>query len=724
MAAMGHGGAGGRPRRVSVWYLVLFVSGSAVALGLSEIYELETPAIAVGVVLGLPAVYLAWAAFRADRVEAAAIDEDTAAVKLAEAVTKWLNEEARFRRIYESRPLPVAWRAAAEDLTEHWPDVADLARSWPGGGPGDQAQWAQDAAGLSGQDAEIGDIFFGKVPTRRLVILGEPGAGKSVLLVRLLQDLMGRRSDGDPVPVLFSIASWNPRQPLKDWLAEQLRREYERLSNTAPTLLTTPREGPGDLAQALVDHGRILPLLDGFDELPPDLHPVALKALNWALPTDQPLVLASRTAAYRTAVAAHPDTWMGIKGAAAIQLLPLEPPHAAAYLRRGADARAARRWDRVIACLGTDTPVGQALSTPLGLFLARTIYAPTPQAASVLEPPHPDELCNTRVFPTRAAVYTRLFNAFIPAAYGPDHRRPPRWSVGQAQQALAVLARHLEAHRGGSTDLAWWELGSTAPSAPQFLTAALVPGLIGAVTVGLVVGVSFGFVLGLVGMLAGGIVAACASLYGFDSALPGQYPSRRYRSGLMLGLMAALVTALLAYVFVGGRAAQYVGVIVGAAFAALAGELTLGRADLAERVGPEVLIAQDRRSFFQIVLIYSLGFGLLGVFLCGLTGPFPGIPAFGIGGGLAVGLTAGFAYGFAAGCRETAWAAFAVATACLTVSSRLPWSLMGPWSLMAFLQDAHEHRGVLRQVGTVYQFRHIDLQRHLARQQRGSQSGP
>jgi hypothetical protein len=34
---------------------------------------------------------------------------------------------------------------------------------------------------------------------------------------------------------------------------------------------------------------------------------------------------------------------------------------------------------------------------------------------------------------------------------------------------------------------------------------------------------------------------------------------------------------------------------------------------------------------------------------------------------------------------------------------------------MAFLTDAHQVRGVLRQVGPVHQFRHIDLQRRLAR---------
>jgi len=34
-----------------------------------------------------------------------------------------------------------------------------------------------------------------------------------------------------------------------------------------------------------------------------------------------------------------------------------------------------------------------------------------------------------------------------------------------------------------------------------------------------------------------------------------------------------------------------------------------------------------------------------------------------------------------------------------------------PRQLMTFLADAHAHRGVLRQVGAVYQFRHIELQR-------------
>ena len=44
---------------------------------------------------------------------------------------------------------------------------------------------------------------------------------------------------------------------------------------------------------------------------------------------------------------------------------------------------------------------------------------------------------------------------------------------------------------------------------------------------------------------------------------------------------------------------------------------------------------------------------------------------------------------------------------------------MLPWLLLEFLEDAHR-RGVLRQAGAAYQFRHIELQRQLAYRLRGN----
>jgi hypothetical protein len=43
---------------------------------------------------------------------------------------------------------------------------------------------------------------------------------------------------------------------------------------------------------------------------------------------------------------------------------------------------------------------------------------------------------------------------------------------------------------------------------------------------------------------------------------------------------------------------------------------------------------------------------------------------------------------------------------------------------MAFLRDAHENRGILRQVGAVYQFKHAELQHHLAARPARSRQQP
>lgn len=75
-----------------------------------------------------------------------------------------------------------------------------------------------------------------------------------------------------------------------------------------------------------------------------------------------------------------------------------------------------------------------------------------------------------------------------------------------------------------------------------------------------------------------------------------------------------------------------------------------------------------------------------------------------LGYGLAIGLPVGLLLGLA----RSVWIEYLVARIRLALSGRVP------WHFMSFLADAHERRGVLRQVGAVYQFRHIDLQRHLA----------
>ena len=56
---------------------------------------------------------------------------------------------------------------------------------------------------------------------------------------------------------------------------------------------------------------------------------------------------------------------------------------------------------------------------------------------------------------------------------------------------------------------------------------------------------------------------------------------------------------------------------------------------------------------------------------------------------------------------KTAWPLYLLTRAWLALRHQLP------WPLMAFLADAHQ-RGIMRQAGAVYQFRHIELLHRLA----------
>ena len=114
------------------------------------------------------------------------------------------------------------------------------------------------------------------VPTGRLMVLGEPGSGKTMLMVGLVLDLLARRAAGGPVPILATLASWDPaRQDLHDWLGATLVTGYPDLAGPPP-----PGFAGDNRFAALVKAGLILPVLDGLDEIPEAARPVAITRIN------------------------------------------------------------------------------------------------------------------------------------------------------------------------------------------------------------------------------------------------------------------------------------------------------------------------------------------------------------------------------------------------------------------------------------------------------------
>ncbi|MDU9001685.1 NACHT domain-containing protein [Streptomyces mirabilis] len=779
-AARGDGGNSRRGQR-RAWALV---AGAAAAVGLifaksthglggaGAEHLLGVGGTAVGLVVGVASLWMSWLGYRADRSEHADSLGLTAMTdELALAVRAQWQAEARVRRLDEPYALAVPWRPAHADLVEPWDTLVRTTT----GARADRAAlppaWAGGPEGLAGSDAEIVEVFTARVPGRRLLILGEPGGGKTMMLVRLLLGLLPSREPGSPVPVIFPLASWDPdRLELDAWLAERLATDYPGLAVPAPA---PAAGGPGQVtsrARALLDQRLIIPLLDGLDELPAHTRAVALDAVNRALPPGTPLVLTSRTAEYRTAVDPPAGTGVPVRltGAAGIELRAVDPEEAAAYLRRDAGGEgtpSAERWRPVLSPPPTDTPVGQALCTPLMLFLARTIYNPRPGERPAAFP-DPAELCDTTRFPTAAAVRAQLFDGFIPAAYRPLPGHPVRWTSRQALHTLTFLARHLEDNLHGGADLAWWQLRLAVPKATRRLLAGAVLGVV----MSLLTQLSFGLdaLENFTGANLGLLIAfydagtqgllwllgweGSGCLLGWDPACPRGSLSWLYA----LACAAYLVVGwLLSYafrlggghtpaarsrwswnrhsLFLGIGAALLVGTVfdlvldrvAGIGWGAVAGLVcwlttawNAAPADLGSVTSPPALLHQDRKTFWGFLrtgVLIGLLAGLMLNFLvayvnAGLQGYDVDLTYEAVLG-CGFGSWSGLVLGLAAALHRTAWGDFTLSR--LYLAARHRGAL--PRHLMAFLADAHQVRGVLRQVGPVYQFRHIDLQRRLAR---------
>jgi NACHT domain len=664
----------------------------------------------IGLSVGLPALWLAWVGYLEARRSGNAVGELTMAEvadQLAVAIGAQWEAEAAIRRLNDPYPLPVSWDPADPSLTDSWDSLVKLASSgagWPV--PPPAAAWAAGPEGLTGTGGELVEVLA-RVPTGRLVVLGEPGAGKTMLMVRLVLDLLARRASGSPVPILASVASWNPaEQDLRHWLSAQLMIDHPALAGVPPT----GRE-ESSLATALLASGLILPILDGLDEIPEEVRGPAISRINDALRPGEPLVVTCRNRQYWEAVRPKDGAEVTLRGSTAVQLRPLDPATVRKYLCDDAGGPVARaRWDPVLAVLGTEAPAGQALTTPLMVGLARTIYNPRPGEL----PEHlrdPAELCDQV---DQAAVESLLFDAFIPAAYRHDHAG--RWKAQDAEKWLVFLADHLDDNIGGP-DLAWWQLGLAVPHAAAWfggilgIAAGAGVGVMAAVMTASVAGPMAAAIAGVAATVLIGVTIRFFLAEELNKAALGPSRGFEWRPPSHRLVAMGIVAGAAGGVVVGLDHGVTAGVLLGFGIAAavvLVGwtmDVRSAVADLSSAVTPTAVFARDRK----VALVVGLATGLASWLAGGLLGLGAGLAGF--TAGFWVGFAAGFGYavlvGLLAASYLSAWPYYVIAQIRLTLRHRLP------WRLMTFLADAHRH-GVLRQAGAVYQFRHIELQHRLA----------
>ncbi|MEO3816597.1 hypothetical protein [Plantactinospora sp. B24E8] len=688
---MGGERVGGRVRHL-VWGAGLLVLGGVV-IGLARLFHdndvlegLDKVFSVIGGTSGLLGLVLTVQALRSAGGPADTPDgqADPAAWDgLAAAVEHVWRPELSRRRLANPHPLPVAWTTVGPPVADHWSNIRV-----------DGVPTPLDLDGcldLRHPDA-LHQVLTDRRLRGRIVILGEPGAGKTSLLLREALRLLQARTPEDRVPVLLRLPTWNPdEQTLEQWVTSRLATDYG-YRRSIPT-------------------GKLFPLLDGLDEMPAPRRARAIQAIGNTFDPDQPLVLTSRTTEYLDTLTRLPGTTMA--AAAVLELTAIPADVVRDYLRRTTSRPG--DWE---AALDRDTTehggrLAAALNAPLWIDLARITHT---------DPDQPDNQPGRLIDLTDAeTVHTYLLDRLIPAVY-PDPPEPNpighTWHRADADRYLRNLATHM--HRLNTQDLAWWELVHALPRHIRLgigLTIGIAVGLVVGLAFGLAAGVGGGLAFGLMGGLSGGHTSP--SERGIRWRRSSRPLTRRIGSGLAFGIAVGIAVGLLGAftvwlrgVPVGGWAVGFVGgVVVGSTVGSIVGlvkEFTTffdhGDGDITAS-DPLALLYNDRRR----TLANALAAALMGGLVIGLVVGF----AVGLGavltavlvGGIGVGLLGGLALGLG----RTSSGGFQHA--------RLWWCIRNelPWPIMAFLADAHR-RGVLRQAGGVYQFRHSLLRDRLVKQ--------
>ena len=664
--------------------LVFVIVPSAMAVFVAYRYHLGVPQTVISALIGggtLASVYQGWANARGDGAGVKDVKLRQIADDLAEIMQQqWTSELGVRQRHDQGVPLSVSWEGAKPPLACDWAELVLMAgeAGWPAAPP--PGTWAAGPGGLDDVGSVLTDVFT-RVPTSRLVVLGEAGAGKTMLMVRLLLDLLGKRRAGERVPVLVTIGSWNPRtQSLREFIAERLILDHPPLA--APTVVAGREISQ---IRALLSRGMILPILDGFDEIRPEFRKDGINRINDLLsaPGPLPLLLTSRVEQYAKAIGRPGDDWEPLHGAAAIVIRPLGVEQVKKYLAHHAPES---RWERVLADLGTpNTAVAEALRTPLFVTLARAIYNPR-RGERLGQVPDPTELCDK--YSQAEQIKDHLFDAFIPAVYRPTRRVEDadeyvaeRWSAAEAEKWLAYLARLLNQQPGDeqsddeqsddeqsddeqTKDLQWWALRDAAPPAliptAVGVVCGIAAGLAAALGSHVGVGIGVGFGTGMLVAIAIGQSVRYATHFadthpgpGMTGALAGATIggiAAGFAHKLGIGSEASLFSGLPEALGIGigagastSRLGGFIGGLVGGFFGGLLEGMGLGP---------------------PAGLVNGLGVGLaagLAVAYCGRREParqWPQwLPEIGIPGGLVIGLAIGLItwrekgliYGFALG---------------------------------------------------------------------------
>ena len=583
--------------------------------------------------------------------------------------------------------------------------------------------WRSDGGRRRGSTREIAS-YYESLDIGRLVVLGEPGAGKTVTLAVLVLALAAREAQATPaeapvrpVPVRLSLPTFDPGRDAVHVTDLELRRRFEAWV-VAQIAVSTGE--PAAVVAAMVGAGAVLPVLDGLDEMdasaePPVRAAATIRALNCqASVVLAPVVVACRRDRYAEygRLANGPGVKNVLEDAEVILLEPLTVAEVVAYLGRRFPAApggrtAHHRWAEVVSAIRADPlgPVAAALRSPLRLFLTVTAYH---DAAT-----RPAELLEVD-----RSLDDHLFARLIPATVLADQARGDLDPV-KVERWLSTLARRLELQRRtglSGTDLDVHAIGGgRSPVLARSAAAVLQMAVVGACLWTVVRLFEDYGQDGFASRTLAVLTVAAVALTGWRSFHPADElrlfslahlkdRSGRARFAAQVGL--GVVVGVAAWAVAGASAPPFLVVVVGLAFGAGLGlGLGSGQPDAGRAPRhPSQVLRQMRTHHlvtgYSVGLVAGLGLG----------------PVLMVGAATDQAVACGVLIAVAAAVLYTAdspWPAYLAETAILKCTGDLP------RDVPAFLDWAHDS-GLIRLTSLAVQFRHRELQDWLSRTHAGT----
>jgi hypothetical protein len=329
--------------------------------------------------------------------------------------------------------------------------------------------------------------LFRKIASRRLVVVGERGSGKSVFSMMLALAVLDARDEvaGEklPIPLPVSIGSWRPgSEQFAHWFERHMLHDY-------PVIRQAPKgsEKHGAVWDALFScRAGCIPILDGLDEIRAAERAEAVRQLAEYFGAGEPFVLLSRH------VPGLSDEFLGSEQRL---ILPVPAASAARYFECLETAQGVPAGQLAQALRGSRAGrLGSLLRRPLYLDMVRSLLASRQVSQA--------QLVDATAGDGAPAPQDTLIGWSLGHQLLSVHRGGAR-----KMRYLAFMARQMT--RCETNAMPWWRLADAVPASvmiasaailaalPSYLLALRMPvGLTRGLAIGVVSGIAFGTLRG------------------------------------------------------------------------------------------------------------------------------------------------------------------------------------------------------------------------------------